>query len=238
MNQYNLPSPELLEMQAQWLAEARSRLLRNAGIAHRQRVLDLGCGWGSVISELKRRAGKSVIALDYNLKALTAIRNANAVCADAIHPPFIDSSFDLIFSQNVFLWISEPRTCLKNLKRILRSAGAAVFMEPDYGGLMEFPEQIELRSIWIQALRRAGAEPLIGRKLVSWLAEDGWIVQSELLPKIVAPSSDRFRLLMDLPLTDEEKVVLKQVKAASMTLSPAQQIAHLPYFLIVASNRN
>ncbi|HLA84582.1 MAG TPA: hypothetical protein VJL29_07290, partial [Thermoguttaceae bacterium] len=64
MSHPSLPSTALLRQQAEWLAPARSRLLRRAGIARCRRVLDLGCGVGAVTAELARRTSGFVVALD------------------------------------------------------------------------------------------------------------------------------------------------------------------------------
>lgn len=233
---YSLPHRGLLEKQADWLSEARARILRKALIAQRNRVLDLGSGYGTITSELNRRANGPVISLDRNFGALASDSNKlNSVCADAVHLPFRSSAFDLVFSQNTFLWITDPIHCLNEIKRVLKNGGAAVFIEPDYGGLMEYPPEIELQSVWVPALQRAAADPFIGRKLVSWLAAPGWSAESELLPRVMAPSSDRFQLLDELPLTDDEKSKVESARRASEMCEKSMQVAHLPYYLIVAT---
>src|SRR5215471_14554917 len=103
-NDPSLPSADLLKMQADWLADARARLLRNAEIGKRNRVLDLGCGYGLVIPELKRRSNGNVIGLDRSLYALSSfIADVPVICADAAKLPFCTHTYDLVFSQNVLL---------------------------------------------------------------------------------------------------------------------------------------
>ena len=62
----SLPAPELLREQAQWLAPARSRMLRRVDIAHKRNILDLGAGYGFVSEELFRRR----IIITYLLKQI------------------------------------------------------------------------------------------------------------------------------------------------------------------------
>ncbi len=42
-------------------------------------------------------------------------------------------------------------------------------IEPDYGGMIEYPPEIAAKDIWINALTRAGADPFMGRKLPGML---------------------------------------------------------------------
>jgi SAM-dependent methyltransferase len=228
----SLPDADLMSAQAQWLAEARAKLLRKAEIGRRKMVLDLGCGFGTVTSELSRRSAGRVVAIDQNLQAIKSIQNALRVCAQIPPLPFRDFTFDLIFSQNFFLWIPDLQKTIAHVRRVLAKNGVVVFLEPDYGGYMEYPFESELKELWIRALRRAGAEPFTGRKLTACLMEFGWKVDVELLPRLIAPSEDRYRLLEGLPLLPEEQTILENARFAA---AKSVQIAHLPYYLISAT---
>ena len=106
----SLPSAELLDEQASWLAPARSWLLRGVGSAQCRRVLDLGAGYGAGTEELVRRARGPVIAVDRQMSPLQAADRAFAdayrVAADGSTLPLVDKSFDIVFSQLTLLWIS------------------------------------------------------------------------------------------------------------------------------------
>ena len=244
LSKFALPSAALLKQQAQWLAPARARLLRNIAIAHRQRVLDLGAGHGAVTPELVRRAGgrKSVIALDHDLAAMRASPGAfeGALCVDgnSRHLPFTSGTFDLVFSQLTLLWIVPLAAAIGEIWRILASGGVLVALEPDYGGMIEYPTDITSRCLWIKAVARAGGDPYIGRKLPGLLASQGFEVRVELLNKLSPPSPTRFDFLHDLPLTNPERETLQRIERQATALSARdsawQQVAHLPLFLITA----
>ncbi len=254
---FSLPTPELLRLQAEWLFEARSRILRNVGIAHRRSVLDLGAGYGIITSELQRRTSGRVIALDRSLQALKKIdlwdghpcppgelssrevAGAEAcptdrVCAHAQQLPFRPATFDLVFSQNVLLWLREMRDVIAGVHRLLQHQGIWVLFEADYGGMIEYPPQIETAHLWIAALQRAGADPYIARSIPSALSAAGFSVRTELLPRMMSPQMERFDFLAGLDLTEQEKQHLAGVRAACEKLSPEQQTVHLPFFLIIA----
>jgi SAM-dependent methyltransferase len=236
MNQYNLPSAELLCQQADWLAQARARALRKAGIAKRRKVLDLACGFGAVTDELLRRSGGEVVALDCRQNILAVdprpFAGAERVCGDALRLPFADSAFDMVFCQFSFLWI-DACSAVKEILRVLQPGGVLVAIEPDYGGMMEFPPEIATRDLWITALTRAGADPFIGRKLPGMLKQPGWKSEVDLLDRLMPPSPIRFALLEELPLTDEEKTTLSCIKAVDVALAESAKVVHLPMFIII-----
>lgn len=239
MSQYALPPAALLAQQAEWLAPARARLLRHAAVAHRRRVLDLGAGSGAVTGELARRSSGYVIALDSNLYSLhenqIALATSRPVCGNALALPFPAATFDLVFCQCALLWMQPAATTIREIWRVLQTGGVLVALEPDYGAMIEYPANLSTKAIWLAALTRAGADPLIGRRLPSLLTQQGFQVRVQLLDELHPPSPTRFDFLRNLPLTESETAALNQIEQESTHLSANwQQIAHLPFFLITA----
>ena len=218
-----LPSPRLLDLQASWLTPARARALRQVDVARRRNVLDLGCGYGAVTAELVRRAGGRVVAFDID-RAAVSQAPGERIQGTAERLPFARHSFDLVFSQFSLLWT--PRATVDEIARVLTTDGVLVALEPDYDGLIEWPEAAVSREIWIGALRRAGAEPLIGRMLPERLASCGLTVEVALLDTLSAPEADRLDFLRELPLSDDER-------SRVHNLAPAM-VAHLPVFIVTA----
>jgi len=239
LEKYALPAPEMLIQQAEWLAPARGRLLRQVGIARRKRVLDLGAGYGAVTGELVRRAGGAVVALDCAVAALRAeagaFDGAYRIGGEALHLPFADGTFDLVFAQLTLLWVRPVTGAVREIARVLAKDGAFVALEPDYGGLIEYPPEIATRELWMNGLTRAGADPLIGRKLPGLLAMHGFRVNVGLFDTLYAPSTVRFDFLRELPLNVEETAALARIEREALGhQDPWAQIAHLPFFLITA----
>ncbi len=218
-----LPNPHLLELQASWLAPARARALRQIDVGRRRSVLDLGCGYGAVTEELVRRAGGRVVAFDVDRAAVSQALGAR-IQGTAERLPFARHSFDLVFSQFSLLWM--PAHAVAEIARVLTNDGVLVALEPDYEGLIEWPAESISRDLWLAALRRAGAEPLVGRMLPERLAGCGLNVEVALLDTLAAPEADRLEFLRELPLSDAERVRLQ-------SLAPAT-VAHLPVFIVTA----
>ncbi len=240
MTDFSLPPPELLARQAAWLAPARARLLRRVHVARRRHVLDLGCGSGAVTGELARRAGGAVVALDRSLTALAAdpalFVGARRVCADSARLPFADGAFDLVFCQFALMWM-DAGAALGEVRRVLAPGGALVALEPDFGGLVEHPPSIAARDLWLAALRRAGADPEVGRKLPGMLADLGFDVRVDLLDRLEPAEGARWELLGGLPLAPDEQAALAAIERAEARVASLARVAHLPVFLVTAARR-
>jgi SAM-dependent methyltransferase len=235
-----LPPPELLRRQAERLAPLRSRLLRRLRVAHRGPVLDLGAGYGAVTEELVRRARGPVFALDRRVEALRGHgthAGAHGVAGEAQRLPFRDRSFGLLIAQNVFLWIRDVDVAAREAARVLAPGGALVLIEPDYGGLIEYPEELALAPIWRAALRRAGADPLVGRRLPSALRAAGLEVTIDLLGGVTPDHPDRFALLEGLALEPDERAQVERARRRARALGAGEALVHLPYVFVTGARR-
>ncbi len=100
---------------------------------------------------------------------------------------------------------------------------------------MEYPPEIETRDLWIAAVKRAGGDPFIGRKLNSLLSASGFAARIELLPRLIPPAQERFELLKTLPLSEEELRKLSEIERLNNAEEKGSQlVCHLPYYLAVA----
>ena len=238
-----LPHQSLLAQQAEWLAPARSRLLRRVGIAHRKNILDLGAGYGAATAELARRSNGRTVALDVDHNSLCEVLSQRsqpiyAVNANGQTLPFPDKSFDLIFCQCSLMWFGELETAVREIVRLLQPGGVLVALEPDYGGLIEYPPQLATRDLWLAGLKNAGADPFTGRKLPGILASHHLNMRVSLLNELRPPATLRFDFLRGLPLTAEEQHRLRVVEHEAQAIPAKQQVAHLPFFLITAEKQN
>ena len=98
-------------------------------------VLDLGAATGNTTDPLRKRfGGARVVSLDLSYNMLREARGKRRwytrtafVQADAEKLPFCDASFDVVFSNLLLPWLSDPATALAEVSRVLRKDGVFVF---------------------------------------------------------------------------------------------------------------
>ena len=108
---------ERLELQAR-LANVEGHL-RHLPVAPGNRVLDAGCGSGSMSRLLARSFPRAEVVgvdlreqyLDFARRLATAenIRNLMFRSADVFALPFADESFDIVWTKYLLQWLKEPK---------------------------------------------------------------------------------------------------------------------------------
>lgn len=104
-----------------------------------ERVLDAGCGDGSILFALKNHFDVSLIGADFSEEALlnaakNSIRKGHVLDshkADTRNLPFDENSIDKIFSLGVVEHLSDPEKAVNELARCLSPNGVLVLMTPN-----------------------------------------------------------------------------------------------------------
>jgi len=156
--------------QARWTEDIRRYLFERIGLTTGQRLLEVGCGTGAVLSSL---AGAVcwMHGLDINQDFLHQAQqntfSTYLVQGDAHHLPYASDSFDIANCHFLLLWVFDPGRVLNEMRRVVRPGGWVLAMaEPDYGGRIDYPEDLtHLGELQETALRRQGAETRLGRRL-------------------------------------------------------------------------
>lgn len=242
------PSLRLSQLQMEWLKPARARLLRIAGIGGATRVLDLGCGWGLTTADIAERSEVNVVGMDVSptmlehAKANLPERLRDRVqfvqnSPDRIELP--DQSVEIVFTQCAMMWMADVSRVLIECQRVLKPNGRLAMIEPDYGGMMEWPESISTREIWIDCLVRAGADPLMGRKLAVHLNELGWEHDVYFLDRYEAGLAEAIEFVAELDASEHQRQQLLLAQRLMTEGSRAQpaHVVHLPFWMYVARNR-
>ncbi|MFH1947376.1 MAG: class I SAM-dependent methyltransferase [Candidatus Magasanikbacteria bacterium] len=118
--------------------------LRKRDLNEPYRILDVGCGTGASIIDLKKLLGKrvdvvgvDVVGLQIDLAKEKIKKNAvyaEVELYDGDNLPFADGSFDAIYSSDVLGHVENVRNWLDELNRVLKPGGVlAMFSESKLG---------------------------------------------------------------------------------------------------------
>jgi ubiquinone/menaquinone biosynthesis C-methylase UbiE len=163
--------------QANWTRPLRSYIFEKARLENAQRVLEVGCGTGAVLSELPE--GPTLYGLDIDRNALIECgqhaSRARRVQGNVLHLPFSESSFDIVYCHFLLLWVQNPLQALLEMKRVGRPGGQVIaFAEPDYLHRIDAPEELIPLGRWqTESLVKQGADPGLGARLAELFFEAG-----------------------------------------------------------------
>jgi SAM-dependent methyltransferase len=149
------------------------------------RVLDVGCGPGTITAGLADRVPRGhVTAID---AAPGIVEQARAEVGDRANLTFAtgdvyaldypDDSFDVVHAHQVLQHLSDPVRALREMRRVARPGGIVAARDGDYGGFTWYPELPvldEWRALYMAVARGNGGEPNGGRHLHVWAREAGF----------------------------------------------------------------
>ena len=170
-------APATLRQHAQRTAdEAAAFLLPH--LRPGMRLLDVGCGPGSITRGLAERlAPGQVVGLDLSKDALDGARRdaAKRGLTNLVYEEgsvyqlrFADASFDVVYAHQVLQHLRERGSALREMLRVTRPGGFVAVRDVDWGTAAYWP-----RDPWIdrfievhhQTWYRNGGEPQMGRQL-------------------------------------------------------------------------
>ncbi len=165
--------------QAGWTRSIRQRLLSMTDIEPGDRVLEVGSGTGVITSELSRSHMYHVLGIDidYPMTCFAQQQDPHSsyAVADGVLLPFQGGIFDAVLCHFLLLWVEDPERLMGEMLRVSHPGSWVIaFAEPDYGGRIDYPEELETTGVMqIQSLERAGADPFLGRRLRALFQEAG-----------------------------------------------------------------
>lgn len=121
-------NPLLYDKKHDFVSEYGKGLLEFIPDNSEQTILDLGCGTGTLTSQLADICSK-VIGVDSSKnmieKAKELFCSVEFEVCDALDLPY-ENEFDVVFSNAVFHWINDHDTLLKNVYKVLKPHGLLV----------------------------------------------------------------------------------------------------------------
>jgi SAM-dependent methyltransferase len=156
-------------------------------LAPGQRLLDIGCGPGTITLDLARLvAPGQTIGLDREVQPLVSARaaaveqdvhNVGFTVGDVYQLDFPDDSFDVVHAHQVLQHLTDPVAALREMGRVCRSGGYLAVRDADYAAMTWYPANPRLDR-WLALYRRVardnGGEPDAGRRLLSWAHAAGF----------------------------------------------------------------
>lgn len=141
---FNVQSADGYEqLMGRWSRQLAPLFIDFAGLADGERVLDVGCGTGSLTFALPRAADLSeIVAIDFSPVFVEATIRANSdprikvQQADACALPFDDASFDRALAMLVLHFVPEAGKAVAEMRRVTRPGGVVAAVVWDhYGGM-------------------------------------------------------------------------------------------------------
>lgn len=163
--------------QAAWTRDLRAYLFDKVGLTRAHRVLEVGCGTGAILAELKTSASRH--GLDLDPAALTECQIHAPAAAltrgNALALPYADESFDISFCHFFLLWTHDPLQSLHEMKRVTANGGHILALaEPDYSSRVDKPDELAALGRWqTESLQRQGADVNLGARLAGLFFQAG-----------------------------------------------------------------
>ncbi|HXW78571.1 MAG TPA: class I SAM-dependent methyltransferase [Acidimicrobiales bacterium] len=126
------------------------------------RVLDLGCGYGAYVPQLRAR-GAEVIAVDLSMGMLAEARAKGAplACADAQSLALRSGAFDVAIAPHMLYHVPDVPSAVRELRRVVRPGGTVLAVT---NALDDKPQIIDL--LHRAAGRAPGAYAKVDRRFV------------------------------------------------------------------------
>ncbi len=171
-----------------WRTAANSAAYLLGSLRPDMRVLDVGCGPGTITADLAELVPDGRVtgvdrepAILERARAGAAERGLGHVdfTAGDVHAlGFPDDSFDVVHAHQVLQHVGDPVAALREMRRVVRPGGLVAVRDADYGAMTWYPEIPGLDD-WLGLYRRVaranGGEPDAGRRLRAWALEAGFI---------------------------------------------------------------
>jgi ubiquinone/menaquinone biosynthesis C-methylase UbiE len=150
------------------------------------RLLDIGCGPGSITAGLAQRVEPAeTIGIDPSPSVIEAAKSLAKAKAKHLtfevgniyECRFANETFDAVFAHQVLQHLRQPVDALRQMRALLKAGGVIGVRDVDWGSTTFYPESDGMRrflTLYYELARRNGGEAKAGRYLRRWLREAGF----------------------------------------------------------------
>lgn len=143
------------------------------------RVLDVGCGAGSITRGFVPLVGDSgrVVGVDPYPDQFPRESDVDFVAGSVYALPIRANTFDVVFAHGLFEHLTRPAEALRELRRVLRPEGKLALSTSDWSRAQLRPRTANvdaaLRGHYLLC-RRAGGDPFAGKQIASLVSRAGF----------------------------------------------------------------
>jgi ubiquinone/menaquinone biosynthesis C-methylase UbiE len=170
-----------------WRTAANSAGYLLPYLAGDQRILDVGCGPGTITLDLARIAADGqVVGIDTAEAVVVAaaaaaeeagVANVGFACGDVTALEYDGESFDVVHAHQVLQHLEDPVAALREMRRVCRGDGVVAARDADYAAMFWAPADPRLER-WRQLYRKVavdnGGQPDAARQLLTWAHAAGF----------------------------------------------------------------
>ncbi|MEV0320931.1 class I SAM-dependent methyltransferase [Streptomyces sp. NPDC050658] len=170
-----------------WRTVANSAAYLAGSLKPHMRVLDIGCGPGTITADLAALVPDGHVtgvdrapAILDQARATAAgrgLENVGFEVADVHELPYPDDSFCVVHAHQVLQHVGDPVRALSEMRRVCKPGGFVAARDADYAAMTWFPQSPFLDG-WLDLYRKVaqanGGEPDAGRRLKSWALAAGF----------------------------------------------------------------
>jgi SAM-dependent methyltransferase len=175
---------ECERLEAQALLAGVSDHLRHIPAQPGMRILDAGCGSGSMARETaKATPDANVVGIDLRenyidyARRRTAeedLKNLSFETGDIRQLPYSDDSIDIIWTKYVLQWVTEPMRAMREFARVLKPGGLLVSANFDGFALTHQPPDPAIQPM-AEFIFGSLVDSFIGRKMAGMCRESGLV---------------------------------------------------------------
>jgi len=199
-----------LELMSSFLDPLSQIFLNTIGIVEGMRVLEVGCGKGSMFAWLAEKVGRNgqVLALDSSQEQLDiakefvkhrGLTNVNFICSSIEDFSYHTEPFDLIYSRFLLLHIKDPHSVLCNYRKLIRSSGIIACEEPIVSETKTYPKTDiwhKGQELYMALSKNNGVDADFGLRLLSEIKRAGFKVEQASCAQAIISKQETVDYLM------------------------------------------